>query len=40
VVRDGVKVGERVVTDGQYRLQQNAPVAVSAPRSSDAGNAS
>jgi membrane fusion protein, multidrug efflux system len=36
----GLAEGDRVVTDGQYRLQQNAPVAVSAPQPSGAGNAS
>jgi len=36
----GLAEGDRVVTDGQYRLQQNAPVAVSPPPSPGAGNAS
>ena len=40
VVVSGLAEGDRVVTGGQYRLQQNAPVAVSAPQSSGAGNAS
>jgi membrane fusion protein, multidrug efflux system len=40
VVVAGLAEGDRVVTDGQYRLQQNAPVAVSVPQPSGAGNAS
>jgi hypothetical protein len=31
VVTSGLSGGERIVTDGQYKLQRNAPVAVSAP---------
>jgi membrane fusion protein, multidrug efflux system len=32
IITSGVNDGERVVTDGQYKLQPNAPVAVTAPR--------
>jgi membrane fusion protein, multidrug efflux system len=31
VVTSGLSGGERIVTDGQYKLQRNAPVAVSSP---------
>jgi membrane fusion protein, multidrug efflux system len=40
VIEAGLAEGDRVVTDGQYRLQQHAPVAVSAPRPPATGNAS
>jgi membrane fusion protein, multidrug efflux system len=33
IVTSGVNDGERVVTDGQYKLQTNAPVTITAPRS-------
>ncbi len=33
IVTSGVNDGERVVTDGQYKLQTNSPVTVTAPRS-------
>jgi multidrug efflux system membrane fusion protein len=39
VIEAGLAEGDRVVTDGQYRLQQHAPVAVSAPRPPATGNA-
>ena len=32
IVTSGVNAGERVVTDGQYKLQTNAPVTITAPR--------
>ncbi len=32
IVTSGVNDGERVVTDGQYKLQTNAPVSITAPR--------
>jgi membrane fusion protein, multidrug efflux system len=38
VVLSGVREGERVVTDGQYKLQRNAPVSIAAPRAADAGS--
>jgi multidrug efflux system membrane fusion protein len=31
IVTSGLEEGERVVTDGQYKLQVNAPVTVSTP---------
>jgi multidrug efflux system membrane fusion protein len=34
IVTSGLEEGERVVTDGQYKLQVNAPVTVSAPSTS------
>lgn len=33
VVVSGLQDGERVVTDGQYKLQTNSPVTITAPRS-------
>ena len=33
IITSGVDDGERVVTDGQYKLQTNAPVTITAPRS-------
>jgi membrane fusion protein, multidrug efflux system len=36
IITSGVNDGERVVTDGQYKLQPNAPVAVTAPRAAAA----
>ena len=39
VVASGLAAGDRVVTDGQYRLQQNARVTVSGAQSPGAGNA-
>lgn len=32
IVTSGLNDGERVVTDGQYKLQTNAPVTITAPR--------
>ncbi len=32
IITSGVDDGERVVTDGQYKLQPNAPVVITAPR--------
>jgi multidrug efflux pump subunit AcrA (membrane-fusion protein) len=40
VVASGLAGGERIVTDGQYKLQRNAPVAVSAPPTAAAGSSS
>jgi multidrug efflux system membrane fusion protein len=40
VVASGLAGGERIVTDGQYKLQRNAPVAVSAPPTVAAGGSS
>jgi multidrug efflux system membrane fusion protein len=40
IVTSGVNDGERVVTDGQYKLQTNAPVTITAPTAAAAGNAS
>ena len=34
IITSGVDDGERVVTDGQYKLQANSPVSITAPRSS------
>jgi multidrug efflux system membrane fusion protein len=31
IVTSGLEEGERVVTDGQYKLQVNAPVTITAP---------
>jgi multidrug efflux system membrane fusion protein len=31
IVTSGLEEGDRVVTEGQYKLQTNAPVSVSAP---------
>ena len=41
IVSAGVNDGDRVVTDGQYKLQTNAPVTITAPpTAATAGNAS
>jgi membrane fusion protein, multidrug efflux system len=41
IVTSGVTDGDRVVTDGQYKLQTNAPVTITAPSTAAApGNAS
>jgi len=37
VITSGLNEGERVVTDGQYKLQRNATVSITAPKSADAG---
>ena len=39
IVTSGLAEGERVVTDGQYKLQLNAAVTITAPRSPAAGSA-
>ena len=39
IVMSGVEDGERVVTDGQYKLQTNAPVSIAAPRTAASGDA-
>jgi multidrug efflux pump subunit AcrA (membrane-fusion protein) len=31
IITSGINDGDRVVTDGQYKLQTNAPVTVSPP---------
>jgi multidrug efflux system membrane fusion protein len=36
IILSGVNEGERVVTDGQYKLQANAPVSIVNPRSASA----
>jgi len=36
----GLAEGERVVTDGQYKLQQDVPVAITAPAPAPAGSTS
>ena len=33
IVTSGLSEGERVVTDGQYKLQSNVPVSITPPRS-------
>jgi multidrug efflux system membrane fusion protein len=39
IVTSGLTSGERIVTDGQYKLQRNAPVSItSAPVAGSAGN--
>jgi multidrug efflux system membrane fusion protein len=37
IITSGVNDGDRVVTDGQYKLQPNAPVTVSSPKSAAGG---
>jgi membrane fusion protein, multidrug efflux system len=37
LITSGVNDGDRVVTDGQYKLQPNAPVTVSSPKSAAGG---
>ena len=37
IVTSGLDAGDRVVTDGQYKLQRDAPVAVTAPPIAGAG---
>jgi len=37
VVSDGLKAGERVVTEGQYRLTDGAKAKVGAPQQAEAG---
>ena len=37
IVTSGLDAGDRVVTDGQYKLQRDAPVAVTAPAVAGAG---
>ncbi len=37
IIDSGVNEGERVVTDGQYKLQTNSPVSVSSPPAAGAG---
>jgi multidrug efflux system membrane fusion protein len=39
IVTSGVADGERVVTDGQYKLQTNSPVSITAPRTAAHGDA-
>lgn len=40
IVTSGLQDGDRVVTDGQYKLQTNSPVSISAPPTAAQGNAS
>jgi multidrug efflux system membrane fusion protein len=37
IISSGLNDGDRVVTDGQYKLQTNAPVTVAAPTAAAAG---
>ena len=39
IVTSGVDDGDRVVTDGQYKLETNAPVTITAPRTATSGDA-
>jgi multidrug efflux system membrane fusion protein len=39
IVTSGLEEGDRVVTEGQYKLQANAPVSVSAPPTAATGSA-
>jgi membrane fusion protein, multidrug efflux system len=39
IVISGVDDGDRVVTDGQYKLEANAPVTITAPRTATSGDA-
>jgi multidrug efflux system membrane fusion protein len=40
IITSGLNDGDRVVTDGQYKLQTNAPVTITTPAAAAAGNAS
>jgi membrane fusion protein, multidrug efflux system len=40
VVESGLTDGDRVVTDGQYKLKQNAPVTISTPQLAGSGDVS
>jgi multidrug efflux system membrane fusion protein len=37
IITSGLNEGDRVVTEGQYKLQTNAPVTVAAPSATAAG---
>jgi multidrug efflux system membrane fusion protein len=39
VITTGLREGERVVTEGQYKLARNAPVSITPPRSAEIGSA-
>jgi multidrug efflux system membrane fusion protein len=39
IVTSGLAEGERVVTDGQYRLQTNAPVSITSSQLAASGDA-
>jgi membrane fusion protein, multidrug efflux system len=39
VITTGLREGERVVTEGQYKLARNAPVSITPPRSAEVGSA-
>jgi multidrug efflux system membrane fusion protein len=39
IVLSGIEDGERVVTDGQYKLDTNAPVTIAPPRTATSGDA-
>ena len=38
VVTSGLREGERVVTEGQYKLARDAPVSITSPRSAEVGS--
>jgi membrane fusion protein, multidrug efflux system len=40
IIASGLTGGERIVTDGQYKLQRDAPVAVGAPATAGSGRSS
>ena len=37
IINSGLKAGERIITDGQYKLQRNVPVTYTAPATAGAG---
>jgi hypothetical protein len=37
IVTSGLSGGERIVTDGQYKLQRGAPVSYTAPATAGSG---
>jgi multidrug efflux system membrane fusion protein len=40
IIESGITDGDRVVTDGQYKLRQNAPVTISTPQLAGSGDVS
>jgi multidrug efflux system membrane fusion protein len=40
IVESGLSDGDRVVTDGQYKLKQNAPVTITTPQLAGSGDLS
>jgi multidrug efflux system membrane fusion protein len=40
IVNSGLSGGERIVTDGQYKLQRNAPVTITSTASAGSGGSS